>query len=304
MRVDECIEAYLRARQSANLRSVTIANYTQTLTAFARDLPAAVRDDLETLTPDHIRSWLLARLDAGMADTSVSQHRTVIIQWLRWLRLEGYIDRADYAERVPRLRIDQREPRCLGPDEAALMFETLKAMPHKTPWVGARNLAMVSLLLDTGVRKSELLYMRCEDLDLAGRCVVIRAERKARRERTVPFGSETLRALRAYLSHRREVYPEVEWLWVSRAGARLSQNMLYELLHSIEHKAGLARLHPHALRHSFANLVHDSGMDSVFVQQLLGHKRLETTRHYLHPMKDTIRREYDRVSPIDHLKQK
>lgn len=302
MDVLDCVQAYLTAKRSENLRPVTLKNYQAQLMAFVDHQARNAVRDADLLEAEHVRGYLLHCLTTGTADTSVRQIRNVLVGWLKWCVEEGFIDSSeDWSRRVPPVKVDDRSTRVLTPEEASRLLQCVMTLQSKRDWMGRRNTAMLAVLLDTGVRKSELLSMRKDDLFLVDRRIRIRAECKGRRERMVPFGSQTLRLLRAYLRDRVTVFPKVGWLWVSRDGAQLSDNQLYDLITRAANRCGLRDVHPHTLRHSCATLLIRSGLECTYVQELLGHRRLETTRRYVHILQDDLVEQYRRHSPLDKL---
>lgn len=293
--VTDCIEPFLRARRAENLRPVTIRNYEVTLFAFARECDAP---DIDALTPAHVRQYLSDQL-GRLRDTTVRQRCVVLKTWLCWLAREGYVDRTDWGEAIRPIHCDQRTPLFLGPEQVRNIIAAARHTGQKSKLVAARNPAMILVLLDTAVRRNELLNMRIGDVDLVGRSILIRRESKSRRDRTVWFGSSALRALRAYLRVR-EHYPG-EWLWLAREGNRLSVNQVGDLVRVIGQRCGIPDLHPHALRHTAATLLIRSGMSAQAVKELLGHRTLETTYRYVHLCAEDVQEEHRRVSALDRV---
>ena len=145
---------------------------------------------------------------------------------------------------------------------------------------------------------SELTGLDEEDVDLRGGMSRIRG--KGRRERLAPLGRYAVEALRQYLPRRlaKIADPAERGLFLNRFGSRLEARSVARLLDKYITRAGLAaRTSPHTLRHSFATHLLDAGADLRSVQELLGHKNLETTQIYTHVTVERMRRIYDRAHP-------
>ena len=148
---------------------------------------------------------------------------------------------------------------------------------------GRRDRAAVELLYAAGLRVSELVGLDLGDIRLSQRTLRIRG--KGRKERVVPFGRPAAKALDAYLPvrarWRKKVSDDEEPLFVNQRGSRLSDRSVRRILDSaVRRTAGLAHLHPHALRHAFATHLLEAGMDLRAIQELLGHSSLATTQVY------------------------
>lgn len=164
-----------------------------------------------------------------------------------------------------------------------------------------RDQAVVSLLLDAGIRLSELVGIRVGDLDLVeGRC---RIRGKGARERLVPVGGRCRRSLRAWLAARGRVDAAAP-LFVGRGGVPLPRRTIQQLVRRLAGSAGITdRCSPHVLRHSFARAFLANGGDVFALQRILGHSpaSLQVTRRYVRLLDDDIRAAHRRASPVDRL---
>lgn len=164
-----------------------------------------------------------------------------------------------------------------------------------------RDQAIVSLLLDAGIRLSELVGIRVGDLDLVeGRC---RIRGKGAHERMVPVGGRCRRSLRAWLGSRGRVDAAAP-LFVGRGGVPLPRRTIQQLVRRLASSAGITdRCSPHVLRHSFARAFLANGGDVFALQKILGHSpaSLQVTRRYVRLLDDDIRAAHRRASPVDRL---
>ena len=188
-------------------------------------------------------------------------------------------------------------------------LKALEAAAHKTQ-NGVRDYALFSVLLDTGIRESELCALTIGDCDLQSRQIWIR-EGKGGKARTISFGAETKKALSAYLKQRlctKEDNAD-EPLFVTEHGTRAGEPLRrYALLRTVYRwgrAAGItrARCCPHTFRHSFAvNFLRNGG--AVFsLQVMLGHSSLSMTQKYVVLAQADIAKQHAMYSPMDSLKR-
>jgi site-specific recombinase XerD len=146
-----------------------------------------------------------------------------------------------------------------------------KAIDLRTDW-GARDHAVLMLMLDSGLRLSEVIGLRAADLEVEAGYVKIMG--KGAKERIVPFGASTQKSLWRYYSHyRRQVANDAFFLQLD--GRPLSKNSLTLVFKRLGQRAGVRRLHTHLCRHTFATQYLINGGDVFSLQQTLGHTTLE-----------------------------
>ncbi len=159
---------------------------------------------------------------------------------------------------------------------------------------------MLSLLLDTGIRRGELAALRLGDLNLGQRLAFIEASTsKSRRGRAVVYGDSTAKALMRYLRHPKAPRAEDEPLWVARTGRALTGNEIFHTIGRRARQAGL-RVHPHQLRHTWASSMLAAGHSEGDVMQLGGWTdRSMLSRYGASAAAERARAAYR--SPIDRL---
>lgn len=172
-------------------------------------------------------------------------------------------------------------PRALAESEV----EALLDAPDISNPMGARDRAMLEMLYATGLRVSELVTLRLDQVNL--RQGVVRVTGKGSKQRLVPMGETAQHFLRCYLDDGR---PELlrghgpsDALFITRRGSAMSRQAFWHLIRRYAHAAGIYKsLSPHTLRHAFATHLLDHGADLRVVQLLLGHSDLSTTQIYTH----------------------
>ena len=162
--------------------------------------------------------------------------------------------------------------------------EQLLRAPDKTIAKGARDAAMIELLYAAGLRVSELIVLKLQDVNLEA-CFT-RVFGKGSKERVVPFGRYARESLDLYIQHARpqllKTYTS-PFLFVARAVNPMSRKGFWKLLKRYALKAGITKnITPHTLRHSFASHLLEGGADLRTVQVMLGHVDISTTQIYTH----------------------
>lgn len=180
--------------------------------------------------------------------------------------------------------------------------DALLAAPDRTTWLGRRDYAIIVLLLQTGLRVSELRDLRCEDVVLSTGAHV-RCRGKGRKERCTPLTRATVAVLRAWLGER--VGRPHEPAFPSRRGTRLSRDAVEHLLSKYAALACLScaslrtkRVTPHVLRHTTAVTLLQAGNDRAVIALWLGHESIETTQIYLDADLTTKERALARTAPL------
>ena len=271
-----------------------------TLSAYRRDLAGFVRflrrrdSAVERAVADQVARYLLALRQAGLGPRSIARHLSAVRGLYRFLVREGGLAR-DPTEHLEAPRPPRRLPRTLSPAEAAALVES----PAVDDPIGLRDRALLELLYATGMRASECLALRIEDVNLAAGYVVPTG--KGDRQRLVPVGAQALQWLRQYLKTARPQLvssADPGLLFVNRTGRRLSRQGLWGIIKKAARRAGVrAAVSPHTLRHSFASHLLERGADLRSIQAMLGHADISTTQIYTHLPSRAIREMYRRYHP-------
>jgi integrase/recombinase XerC len=160
----------------------------------------------------------------------------------------------------------------------------------------------MELFYGSGLRLSELIGLDVDDLDFNQR--LVRVKGKGGKERMVPINRRTVELLAKVIKERGRWKPSVlsedaaKALFLSKRGRRISKRRVEQIVVEWVRRAGISRrISPHALRHSFATHLLDSGMPIRSIQELLGHEKLSTTQKYTHTSLAELMKTYDRAHP-------
>jgi site-specific recombinase XerD len=169
---------------------------------------------------------------------------------------------------------------------------------------GYRNMTIILLLLDTGLRASELISISLDDINLEDGLIKIRLA-KGNKERQVPVGSLVQKSLWKYINHYRPkpVTPEVRQLFLSDYGIPLSMNGLQQMVRRYGVHAGISgvRCSCHTFRHTFAKNYILNGGDIFSLQRILGHSSLASVRTYLNLFAADVKRQHQHFSPVNNF---
>jgi len=161
-----------------------------------------------------------------------------------------------------------------------------------------RNRAILLLMLDTGVRASELCDLKIEDLDNKNSRIFVR-QGKGMKERMLPFSPRTGQMIWRYLATRQNTQP-TDPLFVGRLNRPLTRTKLAEMFAGIGRRAGVHNVHPHRFRHTFAIQYLRNGGNAYTLQHMLGHSTLETVKIYLKLAQIDVDQMHRRASPVDN----
>jgi integrase/recombinase XerC len=249
---------------------------------------------------DHItiREWLASLHSDRKKKSSIARKLAALRTFFQFLVREGMVE-ANPAKLVATPRKEKKLPVHLSVEDAVRFIET----PDAETDFGKRDRAILELLYATGVRVSELVQLDLRDIDFNNK--LLRVFGKRRKERIVPFGDPAAKALRNYLAVREKFLlnapvtkRDAQPLILNYQGTRMTTRSVGRLVEKyIRLCAGIHDISPHALRHSFATHLLDSGADLRDIQALLGHARLSTTQVYTHVSMEKLIEVYDKAHP-------
>jgi integrase/recombinase XerD len=295
---DPALTAHLRAlRLEKGLSQRTIESYGRDLAQFADYL--AVRGcALPDATGDDVRDYLAG----GQWKPSTRARKAAAIRSFFKRRVVTGVADTDPTRALASPRLESTLPRTLSVQEV----EKLLSRPKATPG-GLRDRALLETLYGAGLRASEALALRLQDVDLD--VGFVRTIGKGDKERIVPLGRMAVNAIRAYNERGRPFLggpgtlkaPE---LFLNNRGRRLSRQGLHALIKQYAQEAGLPDdVSAHTLRHSFATHLLEGGADLRAVQEMLGHADLSTTQVYTHVTTAHLQRMYREAHPRARAEQ-
>lgn len=225
---------------------------------------------------------------------SVARKLTAIKSFHHFLSIEKEIDE-NYAKTIQAPKVEKSLPKVLSIDEVISILNVANASKK----LGLRNQALLELIYGSGLRVSELLDIKMEDIHLNQGYIMVKG--KGDKERMVPISDLSVVALRNYIVKSREDLlndSKTTYLFLNQKGERLSRQGFFKLLKKLASDASVKTdCSPHTLRHSFATHLLENGMDLRTLQSLLGHEDISTTQIYTHISQKRIKEIYKEAHP-------
>lgn len=165
-----------------------------------------------------------------------------------------------------------------------------------------RNKCMIALMLDSGLRRNEVIQLNYDDVNLPYN--YIKVSGKGQKERIVPIGLTTKKLLIKYMNKRSKPDLETKRLFIDKEKKPITDNAIKMIFQRLRKKTGIDRLHPHMLRHTFATDYLVNGGDMFSLQHILGHTSLEMVRKYSHLASSYIISNHRRLSPLDEMQKR
>jgi integrase/recombinase XerC len=288
-------------RYERNVSAHTLRNYSSDLEQFLQFLTANEKREAPEISEiDHltIREWLASLHTDHKQKSSIARKLAALRTFFQFLVREGLIE-LNPAKLVATPKLEKKLPKHLSIEEAIRFIES----PDPETDLGKRDRAMLELLYATGVRVAELTTLNLADVDFKNQ--LVRVTGKRRKQRIVPFGDPASAAIQSYLEVRDRFLfnapiskRDEEPLFLNYQGTRITTRSVGRMVDKyIDLCAGMHNISPHALRHSFATHLLDSGADLRDIQELLGHARLSTTQVYTHVSMEKLIEVYDKAHP-------
>ena len=271
----------------------TILSYTRDLHKFAKYAESYGTTDVTKMTYTILNAYVLMMENEAFKPSTVSRNIATLKAFFGFLFKQGYIQN-DPAEMLKPPKIEKKAPEILSVDEVTLLL----SQPKNTSNKEIRDKAMLELLYATGMRVSELIQLKVNDVNLSA-CYVHCQDRS--KERVIPFGSVAQKALKSYLTKARDSMIHTgyeDYLFTNCNGQPMSRQGFWKVLKSYAKRAGIyTDITPHTLRHSFAAHLVENGEDLHAVQEMLGHSDISTTQMYTRFTGNRIKDVYEKAHP-------
>ena len=283
--LSEAVDEFFVAKRAERLSENTLAGYSIILKRFLAfegpDKP------FHEITVNNIRAFLA---DYPGKKKNVKNAWVALSSMWTWAAGDGLVSE----NIVHKIKPPEPEEMIISPlshDEFQKLMNEVKATNKNV----ARNQAMLLLMLDTGVRASELCGIKIGDI----RGNTVRVFGKGSKEREIPISASTMRVLLDYLSIRRKATVRSP-LFAVKGGGPFDRNTLLKWMTRLGDRAGVPNVHPHKLRHTFAINFLRNGGDAISLQHLLGHTSLDMVKLYVHMANDDLKVIHRRASPVEN----
>jgi integrase/recombinase XerC len=291
--VAKAAERFLSSLRERNVSPHTIKAYKQDLGCFAEYVGSRKWNEIDHVT---IRGFLSQLYENDLGKTSVARSLAAVRSLYRWLAQEGIVEQ-NPAALVSTPKLPKKLPRVPTLEE---MNSVLDGDMPEIASFPERDRLMLELLYGCGIRNSELVGIKLDDIRLSAEAILIRG--KGKKERYVPFGDSVKSALATYLPARQAVLSELRHhtpaLVINQRGGQLTTRSVGRIIKKIAVAKGLSPdVHPHTLRHAFGTHMLEEGADLRAIQEMLGHERLSTTQRYTQLSMKHLLSVYDQTHP-------
>ena len=309
-KLSELIEYYEVCNRSEGKSPKTISWYSANLKSFHnylknRHLPDSI-DNIDTKLLRGYVLYLMKRIRYSghpytpvktelLSSATIHGHVRTLRAFFNWLVVEGMTQNNPAKDLKPP-KVTRKVVSTLSDEEIGAILNTFSVSPSD-----ARDQTLFMLLIDTGLRISELVNLKMDDVHMDEGYLKVMG--KGKKERIVPLGNNAQKALQRYSFRFRPKpnNPIINNLFLSQSSKPLTENCMKLMFTRLAKRSGVYRLHAHLCRHTFATRFLINGGDVFSLQQILGHSTLEMVRHYVNLASSHITIQHQKFSPLDRL---
>jgi integrase/recombinase XerC len=244
-----------------------------------------------------IRSWIVSLVEQGISNRSINRKVSSLKTYYKFLLKTGSIELSPLVKHKA-LKVAKK---IQVPFSEKEIEDVLCLLQQAEGFEGTRDRLIVELFYSTGMRRAELVNLKCNDFSFSQRMVKVLGKRN--KERIIPLLPSVLQLIEIYLNERErlETIENAEYFFLSKKGVKIYENLVYRVINSYFSKASeKVKKSPHILRHSFATHLLNEGADLNAVKELLGHSSLASTQVYTHnsiaQLKEVYRNSHPRNS--------
>ena len=270
----------------------TLQSYKRDLKQFEKYIEK-LRKDYIKITDEDIKTYIKYMQEIGKKPSTISRGIASIRSFYQYETKNKKIEE-DPTEGIQSPKIEKRVPNVLTSKEVALLLEQPKNVDLK----GIRDKAMLEFAYATGMRVTEIISLNIEDINLEQGYATCKNGKK---ERTIPIGNMSLKALKEYIENARNIMIKDEnekALFVNVNGQRLTRQGFWKIIKYYKEQAHIEKdITPHVLRHSFATHLLQNGADLKSIQTMLGHSDILSTQIYMQFQDEALKNIYKKAHP-------
>lgn len=282
-------------RFEKNLSENTTNSYRTDLQKFLNFIREHDLTDLNQVTFKHLTEFFEYQKKDGIDSSTTARYMSSLKGFF------GYLEDNDYIEKNPTTRLSSvKKSRKLPAVLSFPEIERILSSPNTEEITGLRDKAILETFYSSGLRVSELINLKVNDLYFADE--VVRVFGKGSKERIVPMGSSAINWLKEYLTKARPMLEKKNksqnYVFLNKRGTKLSRMWIWKIVNRYAQEAGITKeIHPHTFRHSFATHLLEGGADLRAVQEMLGHADISTTQIYTHIDRNYIKQVHKEHHP-------
>ena len=267
-----------------------------TIKSYERDLKKFQKyfdnKNIKTINKKDIQNYI-EHLSKELEEKSVSRNISTLKSFYKYQKITKEIDK-NPMETIINPKLKKTLPKVLSEEEINKLLDI-----NLNNDFDYRNKAMLELMYSSGLRVSELINLKVNDIDLNNE--VVRIFGKGSKERIVPLNEYTVDAIKTYITnHRKELFKhgENDYLFLNNHGLKMTRQGFFKILKKIAKEKNIkTEFSPHTLRHSFATHLLKYGADLRSIQELLGHSDISSTQIYTHISNEKLKKNYEEYHP-------
>lgn len=295
MNKEEMLKSFMTYIQlEKNYSEHTVHHYEKDLEDFFLFLEREGIPDIRDVEYLHARNYVTNLYEMTLSRTTISRKISSIRSFFKYGNREFGLSEAAFRS-LYHPKKEERLPQFFYEEEMEALFRSVQGEDN----LSMRNMAILELLYATGMRVSECVNIRMQDLDR--HMQIVKVMGKGRKERYIPYGQFAYEALEHYIEEARPRLMkkrEHQGLFVNNRGELLTDRGIRHILSECMKKASVnSTIYPHMIRHTFATHLLNNGADMRTVQELLGHSHLSSTQVYTHVTKEHLRKTYLNAHP-------
>jgi integrase/recombinase XerC len=300
------IEAFVKyLRYEKRVSAHTVLAYQSDLAQFQQFLITTFSED-KTENSDYgmVRSWIVSLVETGIGPSSVNRKIASLRSFFKYLMRQEVIKK-DPMTKIRVLKAKKKLPSFVKESDMIKILngkdnsdDSKIDLPAETPFEQLRNQLILELFYATGIRLSELIYLKENNIDLRGQTLKVLGKRN--KERVIPFNNILVQVIKAYLSIRNMQIEKKDhgYLLVTEKGEPCYPMLIYRIVKDrLKNYDSIEKRSPHVLRHTYATHLLDKGAEISAVKDLLGHTSLAATQVYTHNSMEKLKKVFDQAHP-------
>ena len=268
-----------------------------TITAYSNDIRQfflflsdeyEIKTEISEVSFQIVRSWIASLLEHGVTPRSVNRKISTLKTYFRFLIIEGVVNESPMLK-VVSPKSKKRLPVFIEESQIELL---LNEVEFDDGFVGARDKLIIELFYVTGIRLSELINIKIEDINFENNLILVLGKRN--KERLIPLSQRIVLELQSFI----EKYKVANYLFTNLSGTKVYTKLVYRVVNKYIGKiSSVNKKSPHILRHTFATHMLNNGADINAIKELLGHANLSATQVYTHNTIEKLKSVYKQAHP-------